>query len=66
MKLILEITEADVRKLVHEKLSQIYPVEALHCFGDHQFEVKMTYRANETWRRPKYLRLHIEKRGLSL
>jgi hypothetical protein len=62
MNIEITIDESDMRAAVHAFLKTRYPKEITDNFGLNDFEVKMTYRANETWRRPKYLRLHVSKR----
>ena len=61
MKIQIEITETDLRKLAYEKLKESYPADVVSNFGFNNLQVKMTYRANETWRRPRYMRFLIEK-----
>lgn len=63
MNIELTITEADMRAAMHAFLKTRYPKEVTDNFGMSDFEVKMTYRANETWRRPKYLRLRVSRRS---
>ncbi len=48
-------------RFAHNKLAEKYPAEVLANFGCNQVEVKMTYRENETWRKPAFLRLAIER-----
>lgn len=61
MKVAIEITEADIRKAVFDRLRAKWPAEVCALFGCNQIEVKMTYNGREGWRRPKYLRLMVEK-----
>jgi hypothetical protein len=61
MKVQIDIEEADLRAALLHILKDKYPAEILTSFGSNDFEVKMTYRANETWKRPRYLRFHLER-----
>lgn len=61
MKTTIEINDSDMRSAVLEFLRKKYPDDVLTSFGSNDFEVKMTYRTNETWRRPKYLRLVVSR-----
>lgn len=62
MNIEITIDESDMRAAMHAYLKTRYPREVTDNFGLNDFEVKMTYRGNETWRRPKYLRLRVNKR----
>jgi hypothetical protein len=61
MKTTIEVDESDLRSAVLAYLRTKYPADVLNSFASNDFHVKMTYRANETWRRPKFLRLVIER-----
>lgn len=61
MKTTIEINDADLRGAVLAYLRVKYPADVLNSFASNDFQVKMTYRENETWRRPKFLRLVVER-----
>jgi hypothetical protein len=61
MKTTIELDESDIRAAVLSYLRVKYPAEVLTNFGSNPIQIKTTYRANETWRRPKHLRLLIER-----
>lgn len=61
MKISVELTESDLRALAYQKLKGTVPDHVLESFGSNDFEVKMTYRENETWRCPRYLRLSFSR-----
>lgn len=58
MKIAIEITESDIRRLVFDKLKEKSSGFLNDFVG---FEVRTTCRCNETWRRPTYLRAVVEK-----
>ncbi len=65
MKVTVELDQSDIRKAILAKLTaQGYPDELLSWFGANDFEIKTTYRSNESWRKPMYVRFRIEKTNL--
>jgi hypothetical protein len=61
MKTTIEINDSDLRSAVLAYLQTKYPADVLTSFASNDFQVKMTYRSNETWRRPQFLRLVVER-----
>jgi hypothetical protein len=61
MKIRVEIDSSEIRGAIRQRLLGRIPSEMTEFFGRADVEVKMTYRSNATWRRPKYLRMVIEK-----
>jgi hypothetical protein len=61
MRVQIEINETDLRAAVLEFLNTKYPQDILTSFRSNDFEVKMTYRENEAWRTPKYLRFTVDR-----
>ena len=62
MKVALELNESDIRLAILKVLTEKgYPPHMLEWFGSNDFEVKTTYRSNEGWRKPRYLRFTIDK-----
>ncbi len=61
MKIEIEISEQDIRNAVFERLKGKFPHEVTEFFGSNPIQVKMTLNSREGWRRPRYLRILIEK-----
>jgi hypothetical protein len=61
MRTTIEIRDSDLRSAVFEFLKNKYPADLLTSFASNDFQVKMTYRNNEAWRTPTYLRLVVDR-----
>lgn len=62
MKNTLELNAGDIRIAILEYLrKRDYPDAVLESFGANDFSIRTTWRSNETWRRPTYVRFIVEK-----